>query len=184
MGGPSRVVNNPGQVMRFTRCTVPTTLTKAAADQGYLLSFSLSQAIVPADFSSLFDQYRILNIELVFVWESASTVNVPIFYEAVDYDGSALAPTSASDAMTFSTCKIRPMSTQRPILSTLIRRPGTLWSDGAAAALVKRSPWIDMTTTTELHYGWNAWIAFFNSTTASGVLTYTARFDIECRQVR
>lgn len=126
------------------------------------LSFKLSNVPGVGDFTSLFDQYKLTFVKLMFKLNqdpSAQTaVNsfYPTMYHSVDHDDVS-APTSIDDMRQHGRTR---MSVLKPNRYTVIKiKPSVLYevardaSLGTTTLAPKWRQWIDMAHTDTVHYG-------------------------------
>jgi hypothetical protein len=102
------------QVYRFVRSyTNPTQVTATATGAGGALAFTLNSVATSSDFTSLFDQYRMVNAVVKFVplaaplGQSTSSTNFPVIYTAIDPDDST-TPASQADLEQYETLQVVP----------------------------------------------------------------------------
>jgi hypothetical protein len=177
---------------RFMRNSDIAVIAAAAADQGVLIQFSLSGCINSSEFTNLFDQYRLLSVELV-LWYERTVQNTeadalyPYMAYSTDWDGQAAAPTSTSEVLQHDNSKVKAFTDTDPLIKIRINRPGVVAPVGTSSAIVHslRSPWIDCSDATIPHYGLLAFIAKYNTGTgADGSLRYFSRVHLEFRSTR
>jgi hypothetical protein len=175
----------PGAIHRFTRMQDFITLTKAAGDQGFGITFSLSGVSNYAEFTNLFDKYRITQIEITFLWQrgASDAVQRPILWYYQDWDGSTV-PATSSEVMDRGNFHQIMFSEANPTRTVVIKRPAALLATALGAASPARSPWIDCTLPAQVHYGLYGWGAFYNTTTASGTVSYITRYTLEFQASR
>lgn len=161
------------QTYTFTRHGVPIPPLKfVASDVGLIsqkaltLSFTLSQAEGAADFTALYDQYRIRAVQVKFSPISLTINNLnssalssgqsPTLMSVIDYDDSTDLP-SASVARQYSTCIVNQYSTSQSKATTRYFTPAsltqlyrTLTTTGYSS---KYGQWIDVATNDVPHYG-------------------------------
>jgi hypothetical protein len=161
------------------------TLTKAAADSGFAITFSLSSVNNASEFTNLFDKYRITQLELTFMWQrgTSDAVQRPILWNYQDWDGST-TPATSGEVMDRGNFHQIMFSEANPTRTVVIKRPAALLSTSLGAAAPVRSPWIDCTLPAQTHYGLYGWGAFYNSTTASGTINYIVRYTLEFQASR
>lgn len=151
----------------FVRFADPGGLPRAALDQGYVWSFRLSDVANASEFTSLFDQYCIRKVRMVFSQLQATATNIQIAITS-DYD-NATAPTSFADvgqrrhiARIFSAPYYQHEFTLVPRVRAEVAGPQL-----AEAAVMPPNQWIDCAAPDVPHFGAIAWIIGYNSTTAS-----------------
>jgi hypothetical protein len=175
----------PPALHRFVRCGGNVVLSKAAGDQGFAITPALNTCVSSGEFTALFDQYRIVKIELLFFWQrgASDAVTRPLLWFYQDWDGST-TPASASEVFERQSFRSFSFSEARPTFTVTINRPGVNMSTVAANTVTVRSPWLDCSTAGQVHYGLYGWGAAYNSTVASGDINYIPRLTIELRSSR
>lgn len=177
---------------RFMRNSDVSVIAAAAADQGVLIQFTLSGCINSSEFTNLFDQYRILSVELV-MWYERTVQNTegdslyPYMSYSVDWDGQAAAPVSSAEVLQHDNGKVKAFTDTDPLIKIRIDRPGVVAPIGTSSAIVHslRSPWIDCADATIPHYGLLAFISKYNTGSgADGQLRYFSRVHLEFRSTR
>ncbi len=161
------------RTVKLTRSLVTPGLTRSAADTGFSWEFRVDQLPSYTELSSLFARVRIdrvdMNFTLTAVAGTATTVQYPVMYIAVDYTDVSV-PGSLADiqqrkhlelqfnsAVTKHVVKVRP----RVNLGGIIQP--TSFTSGDYA-----TPW----------YGCKAWIYNYNSTSADGRITLIETFHL------
>lgn len=123
-------------------------------------TFSFDQLPNYADFTSLFDRFKINFIKL-YVYlkidpsaQAAATAAYPKLYWTKDYDDSS-APATLNEMREHKTCKVKVLNPNRPVIITL--RPAILSEVYRTAVTYSYSPkwkqWIDCATPNVPHYG-------------------------------
>lgn len=150
--------------------------------------------VVPADFTTLYDRYKILKVVVQVKWSlpfSSETIpgvniadnlinNAPILYYFRDYDDRN-APT-VNDIMERSDAKKVVLTPNKFINISL--RPAILNdSDTGGTRLVKWRQWIDMANPGQPHNGLKI-ACVYPGNTAYGVVSYQARIYFACKDAR
>jgi hypothetical protein len=186
-GGSGNSVTQYGgkrQLFKIVRPGLVRSLGKAASDQGYALTFSLDDAVSYSDFTTLFDEYRITRADITFWWQpGTSSVQFPHMCTAIDYDG-ATAPGAYTDLFQYSSTHIAMFNTANTIHNVSVKNPGVSLSTFSGNAAPVRSPWIDCSNVSQVHYGLLLFVGEYNSTTASGAISYHVRYHLEFRTTR
>ena len=90
------------KVYTFSRTVTAGQITASTTvDQLAALSFTLSSFPNSAEFTSLFDQYRIQYVEVDFIYLNPASVLAPL-YSVIDYD-DATVPASVNDLLQYGT---------------------------------------------------------------------------------
>ena len=161
--------------------------------------FRLQDVPSYADFTNLFDQYKICGIKLRFVFNKNSSdagVNaaplnqfLPNIYTVIDYDdGTALSGGNANTYLEYSNCHVNRLD--RPFKRYF--RPHI--AEGAYGGVAftryanKKSCWLDTDSTDVEHYGAKYFIdggmMGGSGTVIIGKLQVFATFYIACKNVR
>jgi hypothetical protein len=163
------------KAVKLTRSVVTSGLTRAAADQGYAWSFALNDLPSSTEISSLFSRWRIDSVSLDFcltaVAGSATTIQYPLMYIAVDYTDVAV-PASLADIqqrkhleLQFNSAVTKHVVRVRP----RVNLGGVLQPQSFTAA----DPTLEW-------YGVKAWVYNYNSTSADGRITLVETFHLTC----
>lgn len=151
----------------FVRWADPGGLARAALDQGYAWTFKLSDVANSSEFSSLFDQYCIKKVRLVFTQLVSTATNIQLVITS-DYD-NVTAPGSFADigqrrhvARVFSAPYYQHEFTLVPRVRMEVSGPQL-----NEAALCPAGQWIDCAAPDVPHSGAIAWIIGYNTGTAA-----------------
>jgi hypothetical protein len=150
----------------------------AVANTGGGSYYSLAQCQNATTLASLFDQYRIVAIDVVLRPRSnavdvAAASSPPPLYVAIDYD-SAATPASANAVLAFSTCaQLASYESMRRVFQP---RLAVAAYQGTFAGYSNTTSWIDCAYNTVQHYGLIYFIGICPA-------TVTAIWDIEVKYV-
>lgn len=150
-------------------------------------AFALNTLPNFAEFTSLFDQYRIKKVQMNFVWRSSgmsqietgihNLAGMPIMYSVIDND-DATVPTNIQEIQQYQNHRTTYFSSVKRVkrLSLAPRTLNTIYRTGAtsAYALGKRNQWLDMSATDIPHYG----LKWAIDVPQSGGAAVEATFDI------
>lgn len=176
---------NPTQLHRFIRSTPPTFLAKAAADGGWNLNFSLSLLTSITDFTGLYDDYRIDKMELEMIWNpGAVAAQTPVFDVVQDWDGSGAAPATSSELVQYAALQKVCFDTTHRTVTLVVHKPFILTVTSVSASAMRRGAWVDVANTTEPFFGIRLWGNDYNTTVASGSVSYVWRAFISFRGQR
>lgn len=179
--------NRPTAIHRFVRYAADVTLTAPAVDAGASYSLTLGAVLDSAEFTALFDQFRITMFEFTWTWApyvaAVHASNFPTMYLSADFDGST-APSVIADIQTRGSCKQVDFSDTNRTTTVIVKRPGVLGTVSSGSGRVTRSPWLDVALTSEPHYGIVTWYKNYNTVALSGVLTLSRRLHFELRESR
>lgn len=125
------------------------------------MTFRLANLETPADFTSLFDQYKIkgVKVKIIPLSDSANANNnsfLPTLYWRVDNDDGGFPTTEGSirEAQDVKTMRLNtPKSIYIPYPKSAVDTNGTVSAYGSVA-----SRWINTTDSTAFHYGLKLWI--------------------------
>lgn len=177
------------KIHRFIQSSNLTTVltSNTSAFQGYARSFTFSDLVQATSFQTIFDQYRITDLE---VWLIPGYTNSSSFtpgvsgqlYTVTDYDDDT-TPSSSNNLLQYTNVMQGP-----PILGHYRR-----WKPHVAEALYGGgaftsygnipAPWIDMSSSSVKHYGFKAGVDPAGS--SGSVVSYglNIRIHFECRNV-
>lgn len=167
----------------FVRRVAPSGVTKAAAGDYYALwSFTLDQVPGYTDFTALYDQYHIKQVKVTFslYGGTAGTMWNPLI--ASDYDGGT--PSSFNAVCERRTKQFFLTPTQPAFTLTFKPKVAmSVYSTGGTVASGVGSPWLDMASTSIVHYGFWMAIAGYNASTSS-TINWSAEVVLVCRGLR
>jgi len=176
-------VNGAMQIHRFTRTTSPVAIAKVAADGGSMQNMSI--AIVPglAEFSGLFDRYRIDRYDICYSFQpGVVAVQFPTLHIAYDLDGGA-APATLLALQEYGSYQRVEFDATHRSTSFANRKPGVI-VDPAGVSRLATSPWLDLAVTGTSHHGFATWLEDYNTTVASGTLEVFFKVHMSFRGVR
>jgi hypothetical protein len=160
--------------------------SSTSADTLTSYAFKLNDLPEYASYTNIFDQYRIVKIELVFLWTnlmavSGATLNrSPPIYTAIDYDDNG---TPSSIAVVLNYGNVRIHQQDKPF--TVAFKPGVaegLWNGTSFGSYGNRtSPWIDCASADVLHFGVKAALPSYNTISSLQVI---ANYTVEFRNIR
>lgn len=184
------------QIFSFKRSVDASNWSLDATSQVFYKGFAFSLSDVPnvTEFTSLFDQYRILAVKVTFYpeftqFQPPATTGWPAseFYSVIDYDDAGL-PTSLDELNQFSTVKRQYFS--RPITryfkpQIICKGVLTSTSTNDGYFLVGRKRWLDMATPQISYLGLKCAISF-NSGVARPASIVRVRYIyyFQCKNVR
>lgn len=175
----------PSGIHRFQRTSRQADVAKAAADQGYQVVFLLNALPNAAEFTSLYDCYRIEEVDVTFILDLAtvaSTVSYPRIVYAPDWNDST-PPVVENDVLSYQqaksyqfsdvnrelTVKIRPRVAQTVYLTAVTSGYG--WTSNPL--------WLDTAYPGVPHFGLKFFISNFNTTSFGGTnLRYYTRYKV------
>lgn len=184
--GPGKTV-----VHHFTRwLSQRSQITGNAAYAPYTTAITvagISELVNPADFSNLYDQYR-LNYIVYKFWlkidpssQTASTASYPKLYWYRDYDDGA-PPSNLNEIRENQKCKMAVMYPNRPV--SVKWKPNVLGALYQSAIATQYSPkfsqWLSMATTNTIHYGVK--LAIDDLTNTNYKVDIEAKLYFSCRQ--
>jgi len=186
-----------GSMKNFLKVTDPDRVYSIlqSVDLGYLNSGTTNQYnsiyftlnVLPnyTTFSSLFDQYRIVRVRVMFI-PTANAIPVvtsslstyPVFLYAVDFDDSNFWTTEAQ-ALSYENIKIIPMFEK----SEVIFRPHAIVSSLSGGSVNVESPWIDTASTAVSHFGVKTCITSGAAAALYPAMRMFAQVEVELRNV-
>jgi len=146
------------QIYTIVQNTADYTLSQAAITPAFLsFNFSLDQLAQYASFTTLFDQYRFEEVQVIirpmytFIGAALSTVRVPMLYSVIDYDDNA-TPGTLAVLQEYSNCAISEAETT---VATFTPHIAMAAYDGSVfTSFANRSKvWIDAAYPSVKHYG-------------------------------
>lgn len=171
-------------VYRFSRFTTPYSLPKSTADQGFGVSFNLADVVNSSEFTALFDEFRVVGVEVVAIVTGINTPGgtYPLLYTYPDFD-DATAPSTQSVAL-----QVTPLTVWAPSASNPVKRyrisPKLALTTGGSGA-VASSAWADVAYPSIPWYGWKGWVANYNTSVYPGTfIQLMFKLDLEFRGVR
>ncbi len=160
--------------------TLPTITSPSTVDISGAIGPSLAQFPGAADFTNLFDQYRIIQIQIDFVANSSSGFYSP-FYSVIDYDDYNVAA-GLTDLLQYQTLMVTQSNAVHT--RTFTPRLATAAYGGVAFTSYANSSawtWIDVASPTVNYYGLKY---YWPAGASAGTLTPIVRGIIQCRSVR
>lgn len=135
------------------------------SDAAGAMSFNLNSLPNSSEFTTLFDQYKIMKVRLRFI-PFGDSVNLPIstmsgsnglvspggpLVTAIDYDDSVV-PGSAADLLQYQASRVTPIP--KPLSMTIKPKFATeVYRSAIATGYGARSGWLDTTNSDVPHYG-------------------------------
>lgn len=183
----------------FKRTFVNSVSTSSAGILAIGKVFQFSQIPNAAEFSSLFDQYRINCVVAKIVWRSTgigaieTVVNqqssAPILFDVIDLDDGN-APANRQEIVEYSKHHVTMFSSVKRYRTIKIypRNSNTVFRTGVtnAYALAQKGIWLDMAYQDIEYYGYKGWIDIQGTGTGMPInyfdIIYTVYF--QCRQAR
>lgn len=186
---PLAKIEKPGQgpVHQFTRVARFSDVTQTnTLDVQVGYSFQLSDLTSNIEFTTLYDQYRIDEIEIVLT-PSISTLNASgpnnaIILSAVDFDDAATL-SGINNYLQIDNVQQHRLGEQ------IVRRfkpqfAIAAFGGGVFSSYAQSQGWIDVASGTVQHYGFRVFLGQITGTLASNVYTVMAKYKISCRNVR
>jgi hypothetical protein len=189
---PNQLILKPSYTApyKFSRSFDLGNLVKSASDQGYAWPFALNQVPNSQEFTSLFDKYRIVSIDLTFsYWRDGGSSNFtqdliwPAMHLFMD-DDDAIIPTTKSEVMERMSVQRVSFSPMRQTISVKIRPRWVQSRGGTSTNIAPVNTWIDMSTPGVQHYGVKAWVDHYDSTATSTQISAAGVMHFECNSVR
>jgi hypothetical protein len=181
---PNHVMLKPSYTApyKFSRSFSIGNLPRGNTDLGHAFPFALSQLPNSSEFTSLFDKYRIRQVDIRMVLVRVNpTDSVPTIWAYMDDDDATIP-------ITFDAVKerqsVRPFtfSSAKHVYSASIQ-PRWLIDSINKKSLAPRDMWIDMANPSVEHYGLKLWCQDYSNSTGS-VISVDATIHFECQSVR
>lgn len=124
-------------------------------------TFQLADIPSYAEFSSLFDRYRLNAVKVTFIigvniaYNGSGQNYLPRLHSVIDYDDNTNA-SSLDDLMQYQSYKLKQFTASKMKISRYIRpkTAGLMYKTGVTSGYsVTKPPWIDLTTGDVPHYG-------------------------------
>jgi len=177
---------------KFSRSFSLGSLSKSASDQGYAFPFSLNQIPAAAEFTALFDKYRITGIDLTFSYyfiatqAPASVAGAsqiwPVLHLYMD-DDDAIIPTTKSEVEQRMSVQRVAFAPNRQTISVSLKPRFVQSRAGTSVNLAPIGTWVDMTTPGVQYYGVKLWADYYNTGAPSSV-ALDGVMHFECNNVR
>jgi hypothetical protein len=175
----------PRNIIKFQREFI-VTRGKTASDTGTYLGFSLSQ-FNDSDIVSLFTEYRITSLELMWVLVNApnNNANFPTLYVAPQHISiSPTAPSTRDEVIQYQGIRTHQFGPS----NLVYRQTYTPWVPidvNTVGRKFEKSPWLSVLSDTMPHYVAVDWLSRYNSAPdSSHTIELVIRAQIECRGVR
>jgi hypothetical protein len=154
--------------------------TAPLVDQSGALQFNLASVATNTEITSLFDQYRIVQISLDFV-PLLHTLSTPPLYTVIDYD-DATVPTALSTMYDYSSLQTSQSGQQQTRVFT--PRVAIAAYSGVFTSFANQSmQWIDAASTTVQHYGVKWYFPALAGLPTSLAYTIVAHLTINVRAI-
>lgn len=145
-------------------------------EQGFAFQFNLSSLPNVAEFSNLFDRYKIMGVKLrvMFLQNSqdvgtSTTLSIPIIHYVYDCD-DASSPTSESEMLQKNFLKTRRLDKPFNYYLKPKATSEVFASPSSTGYAVSKAMWIDMNSPNIPHFGLKAWISNGQATPSSTVI--------------
>lgn len=165
-------------------------ITATSIDSGVGRRFRLGDLPVVSDYTNLFDQYRILKVEVIYVLSThilASQARYPRLTFAVDYS-DASNPGSENDILSYQNCETFQFGQVKHTFKRVFRpRAAMAAFEGAFTGygMAPADTWFDCNDSNIEHYGTKEWINNYNTTAATGaVINVYHRYHLQFKNAR
>lgn len=180
MGGPVAMPRASSAVFPIRRSWTYGTISPVAVDAGGQLVAVLSQLLNLAEFTTLFQEFRITRAVFEFTFLPGSTGRVePVLWVGNYVSSQFSAPTSLDEVLQLSGQKKLTFGPDRRTINVgFVPKIRT----GDSVQQLRVSPWIAMASPNGAHFGLWYWISHFNTTYAPGsVMSITATYMVQFR---
>lgn len=167
---------------KFSRTFNIGALTQAATDVGHAFPFGLSLLPNYSEFTTLFDRYRIRQVDIRMNLLQHTAGTFPTVWAYMDDDDASI-PLTKNAVLERQSVRPFTFSEAKSVYSVSIQ-PRWLLDGTSKASLAPRDMWIDMSTPSVSHYGLKLWVDNFNTLAASGWINLDATIHFECQCVR
>lgn len=177
------------KVHKFSRVYQFGSAGKQALDSGTGFGVALSSLPNFADYTTLFNQYRITGLDVEYVLQTqVISGSYPRMIFAVDYEDNS-SPTSEPEMLQYENCDIFNFSQMKPTFKrSLVPRvavPAFQFGVTTAYSVGAPGTWINCDYPSVIHYGWKHWLNNYNSTNTPTIdIKIYLRLHIECRGER
>jgi len=175
------------------------TLGRAAADQGYSMSFALSDLANSSEFTNLYDHYKIAMVEVILELVNYGSATVapsslaqPTILMTPDYDNTTVPATLSvlqqygqADRHCFSTAK--PSFSRRLVPKYAVATTSTAAAGVTGTVIPTKSDFLDCTYPSVAHYGIKFWLINYNTlsvTNTGTVIEMSFRYHLQMRNTR
>jgi len=179
-----------GNIYRCKRTVNVGVITATTIDSGVGRRFRLVDLPVSSDFTNLFDQYRIVAVEAIYVFSThilASQARYPRITFAVDYSDAA-NPASEADVLQYQNAESFQFGQVKHTFKRVLKPRAALAAfEGAFSGYGMASPnqWFDCADSSIEYYGTKEWISNYNTTSATGaVINVYHRYHLEFKNAR
>jgi hypothetical protein len=178
-----QIVMKKDKVHTFCRSFVSTVnISAGAGENDYAFTFSLSDLPSYAEFTSLFDQYRLIQVVATFNANMGYNLQPNVVFTAIDYDDNTVINVPAIQQ--YDTCLAINTSRFRRVINP---RLAVAAYNGAFTgyANVSNKQWIDAASPNTQYYGLKVCVpAMFSGTTTTVIYNVTFQYYVQCRSQR
>lgn len=172
---------------KFSRTFDIGTLPQGATDLGHAFPFGLTLLPNYSEFTTLFDRYRIRQVDIRIRCDkletSGSYTAYPTVWAYMDDDDASI-PVSKSTVLERQSVRPFTFTESKKVYSISIQ-PRWLIDGTSKASLAPRNMWIDMSTPAVSHYGLKLWMENYNTSYNQFTgITMDATIHFECQCVR
>lgn len=174
-------------VHTFNRIVPFNDIPKLVGDQGFGISFRLSDLLDSTEFTNLFDQYRINYVDYTFILkQSGASPAYPIIFWAEDHDDDAVPV--VNEVLAKENCRILQFGATRTMIQLRVRPNITRNVYNGVTNGYERAPpgaWVDSAVATVPHYGVKYYIQNYNTTTnPNTTLSVMTRYNLSFKESR
>ncbi len=186
---PARNISQ-GNIYRCVRTVNLGAITAGAVDTGVGRRFRLTDVPTSSDFTNLFDQYRIIGVEAMYVFSThilASQARYPRITFAVDYSDAG-NPGTEADVLQYQNAESFQFGQVKHTFKRALKPRAALAAyEGAFSGygMASANQWFDCNDPSIEYYGTKEWISNYNTTLATGaVLNVYHRYHMEFKNAR
>jgi len=179
-----------GNIYRVVRTVNLGTVTAGTIDSGLGRRFRLADLPSSTDFTNLFDQYRIVAVEAMYVFSThilASQARYPRLTFAVDYSDSG-NPASESAVLEYQNAETFQFGQVKHTFKRMFKPRAALAAYEGAFSGYGQAPanmWFDCADSSIEYYGTKEWLSNYNTTSATGaVVNVYHRYHLEFKNAK
>lgn len=174
-------------VHTFNRIAPLNDIPKLPGDQGFGISFRLSDLLDYTEFTNLFDQYRVNWVEYMFICkQNGSSPAWPTIFIAEDHDDDAVPV--INEILAKEHTQVLQFGSNRTMLKLRLR-PNITRNvyNGVTNGYERAAPgtWVDCAVATVPHYGVKYFISNYNTTSnPNATISVVVRFNLSFKESR
>ncbi len=179
-----------GNLYRCVRTVNLGSITAGTIDAGLGRRFRLSDVPTSTDFTNLFDQYRIVAVEAIYVFSThvlSAQARYPRITFAVDYS-DASNPASEAEVLQYQNAESFQFGQVKHTFKRVLKPRAALAAfEGAFSGygMASANQWFDTNDSSIEYYGTKEWVVNYNTTLATGaVINVYHRYHMEFKNAK